>query len=328
VIIGGTLTCGFGAQIWSDASDYNLRLYEEPTVNTVIWGGGTGLLTLEFWDGMNIAGDDYGDCDLSVDGSTSTFSLAGDVTTTGDVYTGTDGFDGRRVTLALGSNDLTCENLDLGVSGEPQQNGGLTMGTGATLTVNGNLTVHADSGTYKNEIACVGSPSIYLNGDVEFDTNDQFTRATSDINIAGDTAQSIDFAGASIHDLYVTNTDAVVSFVAGLDVDGTFKPGNGSSSIDIEFTTSGSHYFDAIDTSNASGTGAVSLDRIGASGKWDLTIGSNETVTSLDVANSNLTGNTIDATDTTNVDGGNNSTNWIFEIGGAPLSYYHSRRRK
>jgi len=226
-------------------------------------------------------------------------------------------------------------NLEINSSGTPSTTGAFYVDnefliTAGTFDLNGhNMTTHdftLDGGTFD---ASDGTPSINISGDVDVAGAATINEGSSKFVLDGDTAQSIDWGDEDINDLDVTNVVGTVSFTSRLDVKGTFAPGNGAATVRCEFATSGSHYWNAIDTSGASGTGSVEIDSIGGVSQFALTIGSNQTVTSVDVSQSNLTGFTIDATDPTNIDSGSNSSNWLFSGGDSvPQKIYNYRRRR
>lgn len=345
VYIDNSATMGAGATFQTDGTNRSLVLDGALTVNTVTWSGnGATLVVIFTTNATSLPGDDYGDAAIHVlRANVSVCTLTGALVTTGKFYIRSVSTN-QTPKCDSGGFSITCGELQIGIDGSTSRGGRLTLSGNSDLTISGiTLITEANGSTAYSEIivSTAGTSTIDFNGNVTLraaagtgidaqaatikiaadwlNEGGYFTYSTSTVELDGAVQQDVTSAGESFNDVKVTNTTAAVRFIDAMDVQGTFKPGNGASTVTIQFATSGTHHWEAVDTSLASGTGTIDLNSIGGAASWALTIGSNQTVTSIDVAYSNLTGFTIDATDSTNVDGGNNSANWQF---GAPTDIF------
>lgn len=323
----------FGTGVLTANGAHDFSVYQ-PTAGKLITNAGVTINAsggtnpnYRQWYGAGGAGFtydavDFGSGNVTIDPGTNTYvDLLGNWTTTG-TFTYSAASNGSN--FDLNGYNLTCGALVLSGSGSNTQvlycgEGIVDCTSFATGTLAGVTTLNLETCTFK----CSGDFTI---GHV----NHVITYGTSEVQLDGTGAQAINLNGEQLYDLTVTNTGGTVSFTTAMSVAGTFKPGNGASTVTMRFPTAGVNYWNAVDTSGASGTGTLDMNSISGIAPWNLTIGSNQTVTSVDVAYSNLTGFTIDATDSTNVDGGNNSANWVFTAAGqnVPEKMNSYRRRR
>lgn len=357
--IGTSTAMGVGSTFQTDGATRILVIRGGAlTVNTVTWSSNGGELRIDFRTAgaATFPGDDYGDATIYIRRNGATTTFGGDVTTTSLVKIFSKD-NNQTCFVSSGGYNLVCGVLEVGLSGDPLQGGSISFTGTSTIIVNGNATVYADNGTQINRIAWAAGNSgtstitgalvvgalaeldwvsacthvLQLGGDVTFDSTASIEEDAGTIVLNGSGAQAIDFGSNAVNNVTVTNTSGTVSFTTAPTINGTFAPGNGGSTVTIRFPTSGTTHWEAVDTSAASGTGTIDINSIGESASWALTIGSNQTVTSVDVTYSNLGGFTIDATDATNVDGGNNSVNWNFgapPTGNVPQKMNSYRRRR
>lgn len=350
--VSGAMIAGAASTIQTDGTSRTFVFDGTLTVNTVTWSGNGATLTLQMRQNMTtIPGDDYGDADITFYRTTTgTATLSGALITTGLLYI-LPVSTNQTPKVASGGFAITCGLLTIGMDGSNSRGGRLTLSGNSALTVNGaTIITEANGSTAWSEIvvSASGTSAIDFNGNLTMrvgagtgidaqaasitasgawlNQGAYFTIGTSTVEFDGTGTQAITSGGAQFNNVTVTNTGGTVTFVDVSSVQGTFAPGDGASAITLRFATTGTHHWEAIDTSAASGTGTIDMNSIGESASWALTIGSAQVVTSVDVTYSNLTGFDIDASDATNVDGGNNSANWNFGAPPAAADYAYAQK--
>jgi hypothetical protein len=307
----GVLTASgaYRVQFWLPASgklltNAGVTVNASGGTNPELYFGATGAGISGTFDGINM-----GTGAISFQGgSSATFTALGALTTSGTV---TVRNDGNNSTLDMDTFNLTSGSLVLGAAANANVCT-LLCGSGTVDCTDFSTLAGATGAIHLNLEGC----TFQFSGDFTMGhINHVITPSTSEIVVDGSASQDIDFLSESVNDVTVTNSGGTVTFTSAPDIQGTFKPGDGSNTVTIRFPTAGTTHWEVYDSSAASGTGTIDLNSVTGIAPWNLTLGSNQVATSTDVTYSNLTGFTMDASAGTNVDGGNNSANWNFAVG-------------
>ena len=232
---------------------------------------------------------------------------------------------GERITLDMNGRSVTCEDCQIGrTAGDSEAS--ILMGSG-TLNVTRDLELRDATGGRSPNVLNFESGTYLCGRNLTVSGSGSIVGGTGTINFNGGSGtQTVTLAGEKLPTVEVTNVVGTIAFADAMDCS-TFMPGNGSFDVNITFLAGVTHNWDTYDSTNASGSGRIILNSNTGSSAWNLTLGSNQTALRTDVTYSNLTGFTMDATDVTNDDGGNNSANWQFAAPPTPSEGSSQDRR-
>jgi hypothetical protein len=293
-----------------DAGTLNFRIDSSLTINGTTWGGGTGTLVLQFSGVSAVPGDDYGDCNLTF-ADTITNTMQGNVTTTGNVVVLPMSNDQTAILTTNGHN-LTCANLDLGGLAQTNKGGYLKVTGVSVIDVSGDVEIFPDDGAQTNlfEVAAAGTNAISCGGDWTVGSGGAMDMQDSTVTFNGGAAQAITSGAQSFYNVTVTNTAGDVSFADAVTIAGTFDPSGGST---IKFDETGAHTIHDWDLVGSAGNLITLLSEVNGN-QWDVTVTMSERGVYVDVKDSNLSGANVDVSAGSNVDSGNNSNNWLWEV--------------
>ena len=117
---------------------------------------------------------------------------------------------------------------------------------------------------------------------------------------------SIDIAGA----MTLNPGDSLVIHENSTFADFTLNAS--SASINVTWSTGYAHTWTSVTMSGSGVNQIIFVSDVPAT-QWDVILANPATVNHVNVSDSNLTGQSIDASDETNIDNGNNSSKWIFD---------------
>ncbi len=294
---GKTITMGAGTHTLSGA----LNLLAANTQNVTL-AGTTNDPTLNLTGDLDFTGAGAGsEIVTAPDTGSVTWTLSGNADFTGGTYTkGTETLVMNGTTKTLTSNSNSLNNFEVSA-------GSVTMS--GTTTVAGNLTI--SGGT----LTAPSSGALNIAGNWN-NSGGTFTDNSSTVTFNGSsqqTAQGTMTGTSDFNNLTITNSSGSdpdsspsVIFSAAATVSGTFTATTASTK--IRFNAGSTYTFVNVTLNGQATTTRVAMRSSANGTQWTLTSTGTQSVSNTDVRDSTAcAGDTIDASDGTNLDSTNNS---------------------
>ena len=186
----------------------------------------------------------------------------------------------------------------------------LVVRAGAALVLAGfDLTV-TNSTLVSGALTCTGGETVALQGNVSLGAG-SFTSATSTVLLSGDLAQSVDFGGNGLYNLFVSKGGGSVVFAGGFDAEGKLSFEANSGDVVVTFPQGAAMTCFSFYADGETGSGSA-LTLSGPD--WSLSVSGSSFAQSVKVGGSKYLVGAIAARGSS-VNLGNNNDNWLF--GGA-----------
>ena len=291
-------TAGNGTSTVTKSASGSLN-FRDATKSTLATNGATWTGSLEVASGtgnLEISAGDYGNAILNPGWNIITKAIGNIQFGTLNFGNATSHFDANGYDADFDSfqrSDLVSQTLSCG-------EGSVSFANAVDFSGTNGMTINLESAT------------VSFGGNLTIGSTTTWNESTSTVEFNGSSTQSIQSDGESFNDVTITNKSGnAVTFTDAVDIQGTLTANANTGNILIKFDESGSHN---VDTWSLSGSSPyyVQLRSESDGNQWDVTSSTSNTVSRVDVKDSNLSVATV--TVSSGVDSGNNSSNWVFEI--------------